>query len=164
MPEPTLGGVHGIRFADGHSVHIKDVITELNHVSTDCGDALEKIQARIARVVKSDDVAALHGLELRESPTGEGDGGAVRKFVKKNVVADEDGSLHGTGGHERSLSDEGVHEECGGDEKQDAGSVSAEFASRFAWWGERRFDENDSRRSSSDDCVGNVWSFQEHVV
>ena len=125
-----LEGVLGIVVVDGlaghgfvlrDAVEIDDAIAEVDAVAGDADGALDEVEVGGLGIglEEDDDVSALDVAVADEGRPcclrGEGDA------VDQDVVADEQGLLHGGGGNFEVLEDEGHDEETDGEDAADGG-------------------------------------------
>jgi hypothetical protein len=117
----VFGGHAGVGFGLGDSVEVNDAVAEVDVIAGEADGTLDEDEVRGfgVRLVKDDDVTVLDGAVVDEGCPfgGRREGGAV----DNDVVADEEGLLHGGGGDFEVLEDEPHDEEADDEDGADGG-------------------------------------------
>src|SRR5215210_1449559 len=104
--------VHGVaRIFDRLAVDVELRVDDLDRVAAHGDAALDEVERRVLRRAEDDDVAALDTAERQQAPLRPGGPGAVDEPVDEEVVADQEGVLHGAARDVEGLDDEGVGEQ-----------------------------------------------------
>src|SRR5437763_16696941 len=102
--------MQGVAFPDLGSVHIDDVIVDLNQITANGDRTFQKNLRGVERIVEGNDLSAWHSLQSRQPPVGKRNLWPIKRLVPEKMVAHQDRALHGSRGHHRSLANESAHQ------------------------------------------------------